>query len=194
MRRRRASPAKDVWEHVPRLKGGPRRNMTRERRRFLDDLERSVRSIVHPVDNAAVYHMQVQYVLDRDGFYVIREVPMSEKRRIDLVAIRGGVTCAIELDRFNPLRRSYGKMLDVPKDVLRVVILRRRLNALKLSWAERTISVRANLRCISWLSDGSLTDMASVDAQHRRRSEHIPLREDLMAVPHRQGTLHGSRR
>ncbi len=183
----------DAWESIPKLAAGKRRRLTRDQRRFLDDLELSVRSIVHPVDNATVFHLQVQYVLDRDGFYVVREVPLSEKRRIDLVVIRNGVTAAVELDRFNPLRRSYTKMVDVPDNVLRVVILRRRLSPLKLSWAERCISMRATLKCISWLSDGSLTDMASVDAQHRRRAEHIPLREDML-IPHRVGTLHGGRR
>ena len=184
---------RDAWVGIPDLAAGPKRKLSKEHRRFLDDMERSVRSIVHPVDNATVFHLQVQYVLDRDGFYVVREVPLSEQRRIDLVVIRNGVTAAVELDRFNPLRRSYTKMLDVPNNVLRVVILRRRIAPLRLSWAERCISMRATLKCVSWLSDGSLTDMATIDAQHRRRAEHIPLREDML-VPHRVGTMHGGRR
>ncbi len=185
--------SRDAWEAIPTLAAGKRRKLTKEHRQFLDDVERSIRSIVHPVDNATVFHLQVQYVLDRDGFYVVREVPLSEKRRIDLVVIRNGVTAAVEIDRFNPLRRSYSKMVDVPANVLRVVVLRRRLSPLKLTWAERCISMRATLKCISWLSDGTLTDMATVDAQHRRRAEHIPLREDML-VPHKVGTLHGGRR
>lgn len=50
---------------------------------------------------------------------------MTKMRRLDLVAIRGGVTAAIEVDKCNPLRRSYGKMLDLPEEILRVVVLRR---------------------------------------------------------------------
>lgn len=173
---------------------GSRPALTPERRAMLDDLEAAVRGIAQPVDNAAIYQYQVQYVLDRAGFYVIREVPMTEMRRLDLVAIRGGVTAAIEVDKCNPLRRSYGKMLDLPEDILRVVVLRRRLrNDLQVGWADRTIAVRSHLRMVSWLCDGRVTDMQSMADIHRSRGELVPLREEVAVAPSMRGN-HGGRR
>jgi hypothetical protein len=125
--------------------------------------------------------------------YPIREVPMSGKRRVDLVVVRKGLHAAVELDRFNPLRRSYEKFRDLPVDILRVCVLRRRASALTLRWADRTICMRATLKMVSWLCDGTITDMASVDDIHRTRGVVIPLREHLL-VQHRTGTLHGGRR
>ena len=160
---------------------------------MLDDIESAVRGIAQPVDNAAIYQLQVQYVLDRAGFYVVREVPMTGMRRLDLVAIRGGVTAAIEIDKCNPLRRSYEKMLDVPPDILRVVVLRRRLREVRVAWADRTVSVRSHLRMVSWLCDGRVTDMGSLAATHRTRGELVPLREELVVAPATRGNS-GSRR
>jgi Holliday junction resolvase len=161
---------------------------------MLDGIEEAVRGIAQPVDNAAVFQYQLQYVLDRAGFYVIREVPMTELRRLDLVAIRGGITAAIEVDKCNPLRRSYGKMLDLPEDILRVVVLRRRLrNDLRVAWADRCIAVRSHLRMVSWLCDGRVTDMQSMADIHLARGELVPLREEVVVAPRTRGNA-GSRR
>jgi hypothetical protein len=163
------------------------------KKQFLDDIEKTIRSIAQPVDNAAIYQLQVQYVLDRAGFYVIREVPMTEMRRLDLVAIRDGITGAIEIDKCNPLARSYKKMLDIPKDILRVVVLRRRLKDIDIKWADRCIAVRSHLRMVSWLCDGRITDMESMAATHHNRGELVPLREELVVAPSTRGN-HGARR
>jgi hypothetical protein len=173
---------------------GSRPALAPDRRAMLDAIEAAVMGIAQPVDNASVFQYQVQYVLDRAGFYVVREVPMEGMRRIDLVAIRGGVTAAIEVDKCNPLRRSYAKMLDLPEDILRVVVLRRRLrNDLRLAWADRCVSVRSHLKMVSWLCDGRVTDMESLSDIHRTRAELVPLREEIAAPPRSAGN-HGSRR
>jgi hypothetical protein len=198
-RKGRSQRSEDPANYRPRRPiaraAGSRPPLVPAKRRFLDDVEKAIKGIAQPVDNAAIYQMQVQYVLDRAGFYVVREVPFGDMRRIDLVLIRGGITAAVELDKCNPLARSYGKMLDIPEDILRVVVLRRRLKSLNVAWVDRCISVRAHLRMVAALCDGTVGgfDMQSISDMHVSRGELIPLREHLLSPPRTRGTA-GSRR
>lgn len=177
-----ASPMGDHGSLQRRRPARRRRRLTPAEVRFLDDLERVVHAIRFPVDNASIFQLQLAYALDRAGFYVVKEVPMSLDRRVDMVAIRGGVKCAVECDRFSPRAATFGKFQDVPDEVLKAVVLRRRNTPLVLPWADRTVTTRATLKMIGMLTDGtsSLIDFETVDRMQRDRGEVVPVREGIL--------------
>lgn len=118
---------------------------------------------------------------------------MTEMRRLDRVVLRLSITAAGEIDQCNPLTSSYEKLLDVPADILRVVVLRRRCREIRLSRADRCNAVRSHLRMVSWLCDGRVTDMQLLAGTHRTYGEVVPLREKLVVAAGTGGN-HGSRR
>ncbi len=122
--------------------------------RLLDDVELAIRSIRYPVDESAMFQNQVQHALSTAGMYVTREVGMSGLRRVDLVVVDVRGNCALELDRDIPRQATLGKFADMPAEVLRVLVLRRRVKTPVVPSCDRVITVRSSLRMVPWLHDG----------------------------------------
>lgn len=78
--------------------------------------------------NAAAFHRTVVALLEDIGFSCNVEVPVPDRGdgrsgNIDVVAIRDGVTIALELDRVSPREKSLFKLQNFPCDA-RFVALR----------------------------------------------------------------------
>lgn len=140
--------------------------------RLLDDVERAVRGIRHPVDSAEVFHHECHLALEQAGLYAVAEVPMRGGRRVDLVVVDARGAVAIELDRDQPRRQTLGKFADMPPEVLRVLVLRRRNRyAPPVPGCDRVICVSSSFRMLRFLVDGisGISDEAGDDVRRTLR-------------------------
>lgn len=129
-------------------------------RRFLVSVERCLRTIRYPVDEAGFFHAQCHRALLMAGFNVIREVGMdgagSHARRVDLVVVDRTGVLAIELDHQEVPPRTLQKLEDLPEEVLRMVVLRdREPPLLRVPFADRVVCMRSDMRAVEWLNSGT---------------------------------------
>lgn len=124
-------------------------------RRLLDSVEAAIRGIRWPVDSAEMFQHECHLALEDAGLYCVRETPMEGNRRVDLVVVDSRGPVAIELDRDVPRRETLGKFADMPPEVLRVLVLRRRkVYAPMVPHCDRVVCVNSSLRMVRMLVDG----------------------------------------
>lgn len=131
------------------------RPISRDARAVLEELDQCIQGIRWPVDEAGMFHLQVQRVLLDGGYNVTMETLMSEGRRIDLVVVHRGHVLALELERDSVPERTIGKFRDLPAEVLKVVVLRQwPYRPPPVKFADRVVCLTSSLRMVGWLVDG----------------------------------------
>lgn len=121
---------------------------------LLDNIERSVRGIRYPLDFADAFCHQVALALTDAGMYCTMEVPMPGMRRVDIVVVSPSGNVAIECDREAPRPGTLRKFAEMDRNVLRLLVLRRRRQTPVVPNCDRVVCVSSSLRPLRWLVDG----------------------------------------
>lgn len=126
-----------------------------DQRRLLNELEAAITGIRHPVDEAGMFHHQCLMAIQHAGFSATREVLLEDGRRVDIVVVNARGTVAIELEAAEVSRSTLAKALDLPREVLRMVVFRNRQDArVRIVGVDRIVCVRADLRMLPLLVTG----------------------------------------
>ena len=145
------------------------RPLSREARAVLGGIEQCIKTIRYPVDEAGMFHLQVQRVLFDGGYNVTMETLMSEGRRVDLVVVHKGHVIALELERDAIPERTVAKFRDLPAEVLKVAVLRQwPYRPPPVNFADRVVCLTSSLRMVQWLVDGTaILEEATMDSTHQ---------------------------
>lgn len=158
-----------------------------EQRQLLDELTRAIEGIKHPLDEAGIFHHQCLMAVQHAGFSATREVLLEDGRRVDIVVVNARGTVAIELEAEHPSRSTLVKALDLPREVLRMVVFRNRQDArIRIAGVDRIVCLRADLRMLPLLTTGEPVSEEGPDLGRATVAEaigRIGLRTRLPARP-----------
>ena len=81
---------------------------------------------------------------------------MPGLRRVDIVVVSSLGTCAIEVDGAAPRSATLQKFRDMPPEVIRMLVLRKRRRMLEVAEADRLVMLDTSSKGLHYLTEGIL--------------------------------------